>query len=108
MPVEQKLEETLISSDIEFKGEIKFDTAMNIHGSIEGSIESKGRVSIMPSANIKADLTVASVFLEGNLQGNINQAKFVHIFATGKLKGDIHSKELQINRRAYINGVVTM
>ena len=108
MPVEGELKETTISADIEFKGEIKFGAALNVEGSIEGNVDSKGKINIMQNANVKADLTVASIFLKGSLQGNINQAKFVHIFATGKLRGDIHSKEVQIDRKAHVNGVVTM
>ena len=106
MPEEYTHHPTMISSDIEFRGEVKCEHELEIHGFIEGTIETKGVVQIQTNAVAKTDIKAGHVDVKGLLQGNIYDTRFVHLYSTGKVKGDIQSKEIQVDRKGSLQGVV--
>ena len=109
MSAEQEKHHTSrISSDIEFKGDVQFENTLEIEGFFEGTIETKGVLNIHPGGVVKAEVRANTIYLGGELQGIIRDAKFVHVHASAKVKADIQSKDIQVDRRANINGVLLM
>ena len=60
---------TIIGADATFKGDLTFDSAAKVVGTVEGSITSKGKVHVADGANCKATVTAKEVSVEGLVEG---------------------------------------
>ncbi|MCB1145936.1 MAG: polymer-forming cytoskeletal protein [Leptospiraceae bacterium] len=102
------MEPTLISDDIEFKGEVQFDNTLLIKGNFEGVLRGSGKVEVSSGGSVKGDFYVRQIELHGKIQGNIHSADSVSISSGGILSGDIECREIQIDRGARHNGATIM
>src|SRR5271168_2841392 len=70
---------TVLTADCEFKGALAFSGELQLHGRLEGTIESEGgTLTIGEEAMIKAEIKVNDVLIYGKVQGNI--------YATGRVE----------------------
>ncbi|MCS6984981.1 MAG: polymer-forming cytoskeletal protein [Leptospiraceae bacterium] len=99
---------TTISDDMLFKGEVEFEDVLVIEGQLEGVVRSHGKVYILPSGNVKADLYVHQLVIEGRLQGNVHGADLISIHKTGYVYGDLDTRELEVERGGKHLGRTTM
>ncbi|MDH5716392.1 MAG: polymer-forming cytoskeletal protein [Spirochaetia bacterium] len=105
---ESNLKISLISEDIIFRGEINSQDQLLIEGNVEGSIKTKSTVLVESTAFVKASLSAPEVSVKGTLQGNINNANFIHIYAQGTVTGDIECENLQVDKKGVLNGSCIM
>lgn len=96
--------ETVLGSDVTFKGEIAFENNMRVEGRIEGKINSKGRLSLGKGAQITADVTVGQLSVEGAFKGNVVAGERIELTATAHVLGDIRSPKLVIAEGATFVG----
>lgn len=99
---------TEISEDIHFRGEIEYDSSLNISGLVEGNIRSQGELTIHSKGEARSKVNVRDVTVEGRLTGNIDSARQVHLKEGGIVNGDISTEELAIDRKSKFNGTVMM
>ena len=93
---------TVLTSDCEFKGALAFSGELELHGRLEGTIESEGgALTIGEQALIKAEIKVNDVLIYGKVQGNIFATGRIEIRGKAEVYGDLHS-----NRLAMDDGVV--
>jgi cytoskeletal protein CcmA (bactofilin family) len=93
---------TVLTSDCEFKGALAFSGELELHGRLEGTIESEGgALTIGEQALIKAEIKVNDVLIYGKVQGNIYATGRIELRGKAEVYGDIHS-----NRLAMDDGVV--
>jgi cytoskeletal protein CcmA (bactofilin family) len=93
---------TVLTSDCEFKGALAFSGELELHGRLEGTIESEGgALTIGEEALIKAEIKVNDVLIYGKVQGNIYATGRIEIRGKAEVYGDLHS-----NRLAMDDGVV--
>jgi len=93
---------TVLTSDCEFKGALAFSGELELHGRLEGTIESEGgALNIGEQAMIKAEIRVNDVFIAGKVQGNIYATGRIEIRGKAEVYGDLYS-----NRLAMDDGVV--
>ena len=93
---------TVLTSDCEFKGALAFSGELELHGRLEGTIESEGgALTIGEQALIKAEIKVNDVLIYGKVQGNIYATGRIEIRGKAEVYGDLHS-----NRLAMDDGVV--
>ncbi|MCK4873433.1 MAG: polymer-forming cytoskeletal protein [Phycisphaerales bacterium] len=85
---------TIIGKDANFKGELSYDGAANILGTIEGSITSKGKLNIASGATCKATIKTGEVTIQGRVEGDIEAAERVDLQASGQLTGDITANRM--------------
>ncbi len=95
---------TVIGADTVIKGEMQADNHATILGRFEGTITSKGQVTIADKAVCRADVNAKVVQVDGGLDGNINQAEKVQLNATAKMNGDISAVKLHIAEGASVDG----
>ena len=95
---------TVIGVDTVIKGEMHSDTHAKILGRFEGTITSKGQVTIADKAICRADVNAKIVQVDGGLEGNITAAEKVHLNATAKMNGDIRAVRLHIAEGASVDG----
>jgi cytoskeletal protein CcmA (bactofilin family) len=93
---------TVLTADCEFKGALAFSGELQLHGRLEGTIESEGgSLTIGEEAVIKAEIRVNDVQIHGKVQGNIYATGRIELRGKAEVYGDLHT-----NRLAVDDGVV--
>jgi cytoskeletal protein CcmA (bactofilin family) len=93
---------TILTADCEFKGQLAFSGELQLHGRLEGTIESEGgTLTIGEEAIIKAEIKVNDVLIYGKVQGNITATGRMELRGKAEVYGDLHS-----NRLAMDDGVI--
>ena len=93
---------TVLTADCEFKGALAFSGELQLHGRIEGTIESEGgSLTVGEEAMIKAEIRVNDVQIHGKVQGNIYATGRIELRGKAEVYGDLHT-----NRLAMDDGVV--
>jgi cytoskeletal protein CcmA (bactofilin family) len=93
---------TVLTADCEFKGALAFSGELQLHGRLEGTIESEGgALTVGEEAMIKAEIRVNDVYISGKVQGNIYATGRIEIRGKAEVYGDLYA-----NRLAMDDGVV--
>ena len=95
---------TVIGADANFKGELSFDGGVRIDGKFEGKVNTKGKLHVGKGAQVKADLNVGSVQVEGQIQGNVIAGERLELAASGQLMGDVRTPRLAVTEGATLVG----
>ena len=64
-------QKNILASDIEIKGNIKFQTELIIDGKIEGEINSPGILTVGENAEVRGEIKTKSCTVLGKVNGNI-------------------------------------
>lgn len=97
---------TVIGPDATFKGDLSFDGAAKVLGTIEGSIKSKGRVHVAQGANCHATIEAKEVAVEGQIHGNVQANERIELKPNGAVIGDIIAARMSMADGASIDGHV--
>jgi cytoskeletal protein CcmA (bactofilin family) len=93
---------TVLTADCEFKGALAFSGELQLHGRLEGTIESEGgALTIGEEAMIKAEIRVNDVQIHGKVQGNVYATGRIELRGKAEVYGDLHT-----NRLAMDDGVI--
>jgi cytoskeletal protein CcmA (bactofilin family) len=93
---------TVLTADCEFKGALAFSGELQLHGRLEGTIESEGgSLTVGEEAMIKAEIRVNDVQIHGKVQGNVYATGRIELRGKAEVYGDLHT-----NRLAMDDGVV--
>ena len=95
-------EGTSIQGNIQSTGDIRID------GSLEGNLNTKGKLVIGTSGNIKGDIECKNAEVSGVIEGKLNVKELLSLKATAKLFGDIITKKLAIEPNAIFTGTCKM
>jgi cytoskeletal protein CcmA (bactofilin family) len=89
---------TVLTSDCEFKGALAFSGELELHGRLEGTIESEGgSLTIGEEAVIKAEIRVNDVQIHGKVQGNVFATGRIELRGKAEVYGDLHTNRLAID-----------
>ncbi len=98
-PIRREREEeaaTTLGEDTEFSGTMKFGKTLKVLGKFEGDLSSEGALIIGRTGQVKAEIKVGSVIIEGKVTGNITASDLIDLRSTAELTGDIQSAKLKI------------
>ena len=90
-------DETVLSSDVEFKGSLSFKNNLRIDGKFEGDISSPGMLRVGESGEIKGEISVGNATVEGKIHGNVVAGGKVELRSKAQLFGDVKAARLVIN-----------
>lgn len=88
--------QSIIGQDIEIVGSIKCASDIQIDGKLSGDLSCNGNAVIGNKAAIKGNITVESVTVLGQVNGNITARDRIELKSTTRLNGDIRSKRLTV------------
>jgi len=104
-PYEETVEiHTLLGKGAHFDGKLTFDGTVRIDGDFTGEIYSEDILVVGEGGNVKADLEIGSLVVEGAVEGNIHATRSVEIHAPGRVKGNITTPSLFIDRGVVFEG----
>src|SRR5687767_14529371 len=117
MPALQRAEavgeiSTLLGRGSEFEGKLTFEGTVRIDGKLSGEIFSDDVLVVGEGAEVHAQIDVGEIIVQGTIVGNIKAKKSVVIHAPGRVRGDITTPSLQIDKgvifegRCYMDGIV--
>lgn len=100
--------DTILASDITFRGNIKFAKPFMIRGSVTGEIDATSDLVVDTNASVSADIVAERVLVRGTVEGNITAKDIVFVTSSGSVDGDILSKEVVLEPGAHFSGKCTM
>lgn len=87
---------TVIAEDVEIQGSIKCAGNIQLDGKLNGDMNCNGNAVIGASANVKGNISVESVSVLGQINGNITAKDRIELKSTARLNGDIRAKRLTV------------
>lgn len=103
-------EEKMLDVSASMQGTLRFDDPVNlrINGKFEGTLDTKGKLMVGQSADIKANITGESISIAGSVAGNIKADKLLKLEPTARLAGDVETPRISISEGAVIDGRIKM
>lgn len=92
----------------EFEGKLTFEGEVRIAGKFTGEIFSKDRLQIDDGAKIKAEINAGTVIVYGEIVGNIKAANLVELKSTARVRGNIETPSLVIEKGVIFEGSCKM
>ena len=99
---------TLLGKGAHFDGKLTFEGTVRIDGDFSGRIESEDILVVGEGGHLKAELLVGSVIIEGFVEGDIRATRSVEIHTPGRVKGNIVTPSLFIDRGVIFEGSCQM
>ena len=100
--------DTIVGSETSFKGVLHSQSSVRLEGSFDGEVNSHGMIFVGPGCVVNAQLFAKDVVVAGEVVGNIEAVKSLHILKTGKVYGDITGDQLIIEEGGVYKGKVNM
>ena len=93
---------TVIKGDIIANGDIRID------GTLQGSLNTKGKLVIGPSGSVEGEIICQNADVSGSIKAQIRVNELLALKSTAKLTGDIITNKLAIEPGAVFSGSCTM
>ena len=99
---------TIIGADVTLTGNLKSDSNIQINGKAKGKIQTKSDILIGEGALIEGGIKANNAKVNGTIQGNIETKEDLELSPTGRVLGDINTKNLIIQKGGAIAGQIKM
>ncbi|MDQ2915010.1 MAG: polymer-forming cytoskeletal protein [Chloroflexota bacterium] len=88
----------------EFEGKLAFEGKVRIDGTFTGEISTNDTLHIGEGAKVSAEISCGTVIVEGDVVGNIKAIGAVELHRPAKVRGDITSPSLSIEKGVVFEG----
>ena len=95
---------TLLGRGAAFEGKLTFEGTVRIDGRFRGEVFSDDTLVIGEGALVEAEIDVGEIIVQGTVVGNIKAKRSIEIHAPGRVKGDITTPSLQIDKGVIFEG----
>jgi len=96
---------TILAEGVTVKdGNLYGSGGINISGVFFGDIDVEGVLIISDSGNVKGDIKADDAFVYGAVEGNVSVKGQVHIYAEGRIMGDVFAASLRVDDGAAFRG----
>jgi cytoskeletal protein CcmA (bactofilin family) len=95
---------TLLGRGSEFEGKLTFEGTVRIDGKLSGEIFSEDVLVVGEGATVSAEIDVGVIIVEGNVTGNIKAKRAVELHAPARVKGNIETPSLYIDKGVLFEG----
>jgi len=99
---------TLLGRGSEFEGKLTFEGTVRIDGKLSGEIFSEDVLVVGEGAQVNAEIDVGVIIVEGNVTGNIRAKRAVELHAPARVKGNIETPSLYIDKGVTFEGFSKM
>jgi cytoskeletal protein CcmA (bactofilin family) len=95
---------TLLGRGSEFEGKLTFEGTVRIDGVLRGEVFSDDVLIVGEGARVEASIDVGEIIIQGSVIGNIKAKRSIEILAPGRVKGDVTTPSLQIDKGVIFEG----
>jgi cytoskeletal protein CcmA (bactofilin family) len=95
---------TLLGRGATFEGKLTFEGTVRIDGRFKGEVFTDDVLVIGEGAHVEAEIDVGEVIIQGTVVGNVKAKRSIEIHAPGRVKGDLHTPSLQIDKGVIFEG----
>ncbi len=105
-----KAEEKILDVDASMQGSLVFRDAVNlrINGKFEGTLDTKGNLTIGENAYVQADIVGENIVVSGKVFGKIVASNSLTLTQTAQQLGDIRTPRLSVSEGAILQGKCQM
>ncbi|MBL7130184.1 MAG: polymer-forming cytoskeletal protein [Candidatus Omnitrophica bacterium] len=105
-----KVEEKVLDVDASMQGSLTFKDPVNlrINGKFEGSLDTKGSLTIGENAQVRASIVGEDIVICGKVFGNVTSSSSLNLSRSAHLTGDIRTPRLSIDEGAIFQGKCQM
>jgi cytoskeletal protein CcmA (bactofilin family) len=103
---------TLLGRGSSFEGKLTFEGTVRVDGKFKGEVFSDDVLVVGEGAYLEAEVDIGEIIIQGTVVGNIRAKRSIEIHAPCRVKGDIHTPSLQIDKgvmfegRSFMDGAV--
>ena len=95
---------TLLGKGSEFEGKLSFEGTVRVDGKLTGEIFTDDVLIVGEGAEVNAEVTVGAIVVQGIVRGNITAKRSVEIHSPGRVKGNINTPSLFIEKGVLFDG----
>lgn len=99
---------TILGVGASFAGKLTFQGAVRIDGDFSGEIITDDLLIVGDEAKVNAQISVGTLIVYGEVNGNVTAAIEVQLMATSRLTGDVTCPSLTVAQGALLNGAISM
>ena len=99
---------TLLGRGSEFEGKLTFEGQVRIDGKFSGQIFTKDTLVIGDGARVNAEINAGTVIVNGIVEGNIKATQTIELHQPGRVKGNIETPALQMDKGVIFEGSCKM
>jgi cytoskeletal protein CcmA (bactofilin family) len=99
---------TLLGKGSEFEGKLTFEGQVRIDGRFSGQIFTKDVLVVGEGARVQAEVNAGTVIIHGTVEGNVRAAQLIELHAPGRVKGNLESPALTMDRGVIFEGSCKM
>jgi cytoskeletal protein CcmA (bactofilin family) len=99
---------TLLGRGSEFEGKLSFEGTVRVDGKLSGEIFTDDVLIIGEGAEVNAEISVGAIIIEGTVHGNIHAKRSVEIHTPARVKGNISTPSLSIDKGVIFDGQCQM
>jgi len=89
-------------------GQLSFQGAVRIDGSVDGEIQCQGTLTIGEGADIRAKISGRVVILRGKVEGNVTAKERLELIAPARLIGNVDTPRLLVTEGVVFDGNCAM
>jgi cytoskeletal protein CcmA (bactofilin family) len=95
---------TLLGRGATFEGKLTFEGTVRVDGKLKGEVFSDDILIVGEGATVEAEIDIGEIIIQGTVVGNIRAKRGIEIHAPGRVKGDLHTPSLQIDKGVIFEG----
>jgi cytoskeletal protein CcmA (bactofilin family) len=99
---------SIIGPGMTIRGDCETDGTVRVEGSVEGSITAGKAVVIGKQGVVIGDISTQDAVISGRVEGTLVAASRLELQATCHIEGEVHTRRMQLEEGAVLNGSVQM
>lgn len=98
----------LLGRGVRFEGKLTFAGTVRIDASFVGTIITDDVLVVGEAARIDANITCGTIVVQGEVNGNVQAKRGVEIHAGARVRGDLETASLVIEKGGFFQGASRM
>lgn len=100
--------ESVLAQETALQGNLRSSWGIRIMGSVEGDIESGGRVKIEKGGRVRGMIKASDIIVNGELEGNIDSPGQIELGRESRMVGNIKAAKIAIADGCSFQGEIKM
>jgi cytoskeletal protein CcmA (bactofilin family) len=99
---------SIIGPGMTIVGDCETDGTVRVEGSVKGSIKAGKAIVIGKQGLVAGDIVTQDAVISGRVEGTLVAASRLELQATCHIEGEVHTRRMQLEEGAVLNGTVHM